>query len=89
MSKTTLKKEKWTLSFNPQLKQIIIREAKKKGVYPVAILEEIVREKFNPYGYTEVKDSLSYVRALREESKAKSDEAFLEEIRQWQKSISS
>jgi len=56
MPKTALKKEKWTLSFDPRLKRLLIKEARKKGVYPVNLLE--------------------------------SDDAFLDEIREWQKSRS-
>jgi hypothetical protein len=37
--------------------------------FTLSILEEIVREKLNPYGYTDVKDSVSYVRAIRKKSK--------------------
>jgi hypothetical protein len=55
----------------------------------VSILEDLVREKFNPYGYTDVRDSVAYVRALRRRSARQFDEAFLEEIRRWQESASS
>ncbi len=85
MPKATLKKEKWTLSFDPKLKDAVIREAKAKGMYPVNFLEELVREKINPYGYTDVKDSVKYVRELRKKSKDKTDEEFLEEILNWGK----
>jgi hypothetical protein len=85
MPKSALKKEKWTLSFNPKLKDAVIREAKAKGMYPVNFLEELVREKINPYGYTDVKDSVKYVRELRKKSKDKTDEKFLEEILRWGK----
>jgi hypothetical protein len=50
MAKAALKKEKWTLSFDPRLKNLLIKEARKKGVYPVNLLEEIVRERYNPFG---------------------------------------
>lgn len=88
MPKTALrlKKEKWTLSFDPHLKRFLIREARKKGIYPVNLLEQVVRERFNPYGYTDVKDSVAYVQELRKGSRTQSDEAFLQEIREWQKS---
>ena len=85
MPKTALRKEKWTLSFDSKLKGAVIREAKAKGMYPVNFLEELVREKVNPYGYTDVKDSVKYVRELRKKSKDKSDEKFLEEILNWEK----
>ncbi len=85
MSKTTLKKEKWTLSFDPKLKEAVKREARAKGMYPVSFLEELVREKINPYGHTDVKESVKHVRALRRKSKDMSDEKFIEEIIRWKK----
>jgi len=85
MSKAALKKEKWTLSFDPKLKKAVIREAENKGIYPVNYLEELVREKINPYGHTDVKDSVRYVRELRKKSKDATDNKFLEEILKWKK----
>ena len=85
MAKAALKKEKWTLSFDSSLKRAVITEANKKGVYPVNFLEEMVREKLNPYGYTDVKDSVAHVRAIRKKSKEVSAKAFLDEIKRWQK----
>lgn len=85
MPKTALKKEKWTLSFDHRLKEAVIREAKTRGMYPVNFLEELVREKINPYGHTDVKDSVEYVRKLRKKSKDKTDEEFLREILAWKK----
>ena len=55
----------------------------------VALLEEIVKEKFNPYGHADVKNSVDYVRMLRRRSRRSSDRRFLEEIRAWQRSASS
>ena len=89
MAKVFLKREKWTLSFDPTLKAFLIRTAKRRNMYPVALLEGIVREKFNPYGHTDVKDSVEYVRMLRRRSRRRSDAAFLREIRAWQRSGSS
>lgn len=88
MAKTTLKKEKWTLSFDGQLKHLLQREAEKLGVYPVNLLEQIVRERFNPYGHTDVARSVAYVREIRKESRNQSDNAFLKGLREWQKSNS-
>ncbi len=85
MGKTSLKKEKWTLSFDQGLKKAIIREAKARGIYPVNYLEELVREKINPYGHTDVKDSVKYIRELRKKIRNKTDEEFLEGILKWQK----
>jgi hypothetical protein len=89
MAKAFLKREKWTLSFDSALKEFVIRTAKRRGVYPVALLEQIVREKFNPYGHTDVEDSVTYLRMLRRRSRRQSDAAFLKEIRAWQRSESS
>ena len=85
MPKASLKKEKWTLSFDPNLKEAVKREAKARGIYPVNFLEELVREKINPYGHTDVKDSVKYVRSIRTKSKDKTDDKFLEEILKWKK----
>jgi len=88
MPKTALKKEKWTLSFDPRLKHLLIKEARKKGIYPVNLLEQVVRERFNPFGHLGVEDSVAYVKEIRKASRGHSDEAFLKEIREWQKSNS-
>lgn len=88
MPKTALKKEKWTLSFDSRLKHLLIKAAQKKGIYPISLLEEIVRDRFNPYGHSDVQDSVKYVKEIRKRSHPQSDEAFLEEIRAWHKSSS-
>ena len=87
--KAKLSKEKWTLSFDAQLKALVKREAKKKGVYPVQLLEEMVKEKLNPFGHQGIEDSVQYVNLLRNKSANKTDEAFLKEIFTWQKQASS
>lgn len=89
MAKAFRNREKWTLSIDAALKEFIIRTAKRRGMHPVTLLEEIVREKFNPYGHADVKDSVEYVRILRRRSWRQSDAAFLREIRAWQRSRSS
>ncbi len=89
MPKNALRKEKWTLSFDPALKSLVVKAAKRKGVYPVTVLENLVREKFNPFGHTDVEDSAAYVAALRRQSRRQSDDEFLNEIDAWQKSRSS
>jgi len=66
----------------------LIKEARKKGLYPVNLLEQVVRDRFNPYGHSDVEDSIAYVREIRKGSHSQSDEAFLKEIREWQKSNS-
>ena len=89
MARAVARREKWTLSFDPGLKDFLVKTARRRGVYPVTLLEEIVKEKFNPYGHTDVKDSVAYVRMLRRRSRRLSDESFLKEVRTWQRSASS
>ncbi len=86
MARSGVKREKWTLSFDPGLKAFLVKTAKRRRVYPVTLLEEIVKEKFNPYGHTDVKDSVAYVAMLRRRSRGRSDKSFLKEIREWQRS---
>ena len=88
MPKTSLKKEKWTLSFDSRLKHFLVREARKKGIYPVSLLEQVVRERFNPYGHSSVGNAGAYVHEMRKRSRSQSDASFLKEIREWQKSNS-
>lgn len=89
MAKASLRREKWTLSFDAELKSFLVRTAKRRRVYPVTLLEDLVREKYNPYGHSAVRDSADYVRMLRRRSRRQSDAAFLREIRVWQRSRSS
>jgi hypothetical protein len=88
MAKATLKKEKWTLSFDPKLKSLVVKAARRKGVHPVNLLEEIVRDRFNPYGHTDVRDSAGYLATMRKASREQTDETFLAELRAWQQSRS-
>lgn len=88
MSKTDLKKEKWTLSFNPLLKRAVHREAQRHGIYPVQYLERLVIEKLNPFGHTDVHDATQYVHELRTHSRKATDEKLLQDIRAWQKNRS-
>ncbi len=85
MGRTKLDKKKWTLTFDQRLKGAVMEEAKRQGVYPVQVLESLVKEKFNPFGHADVRDEASYVRKLRKRDKGKSDKEFLEEIRRWEK----
>ena len=89
MAKSASTREKWTLSFDAELKAFLVQLARRRRTYPVALLEGLVKEKFNPYGHTDVKDSAAYVRMLRRRSRKQSDAAFLKEIRAWQRSASS
>ncbi len=86
MPKSILGKEKWTLTFEPRLKEVVIREARKNGLYPVALLEQLVREKYNPFGHAAIRSGAAYVRSMRRSSRRRSDTQFLQEIREWQKS---
>ena len=85
MPRTALRKEKWTLSFDPALKSVVVKAAKRRGVYPVTLLENLVREKFNSYGHTDVDDSAAYVNVLRRQGRKQSDDAFLAEIEAWKR----
>jgi hypothetical protein len=89
MPKTAHRKVKWTLSLDPVLQRLVVNAARKSGVHPVTVLEDLVREKLNPFGYSNVNDSVAYVTALRKQSRKQSEEAFLAEIDAWQKSRSS
>lgn len=80
VSQTTRRKEKWVLSFNPTLKRSVINTAKLRGIHPVTLLENLVREILNPYGHTSVNDSATYVSALRKQGHKLSDEAILDEL---------
>lgn len=86
MAKSSLKKERWTITFDPDLKNRVQKEARKLHVYPVQFLETLVREKLNPYGFQSVRDSVQYVNAIREKSGRETDKDFLAELRAWQKS---
>ena len=85
MAKASVKKEKWTLTFDRRLKGAVVEEAKKRGVYPVQVLESLVREKFNPFGHGKIKDESAYVRGLRRKDSSKNDKQFLAEVRRWEK----
>jgi hypothetical protein len=85
MSKIKLGKEKWTLTFDRRLKAAVIQEARKRRVYPVQVLESLVRQKLNPFGHADIEDEAGYVRKLRRDDARRSDEEFLEEIRRWEK----
>lgn len=91
MGKAAVKtrREKWTLSFDADLKEFLVKAARRRGMYPVTLLENLVREKFNPFGHTDVEDSREYVRMLRRQSRNRSDAEFLRELREWQGSGSS
>ncbi len=77
---------KWTLLFDSTLKKLVISAARRGNISPATLLENIVREKFNPYGHTDVDDSVAYVITLRKQNRKQCDADFLAEIEAWQKS---
>ncbi len=85
MPKTAIYKEKWTLTFDPTLKNRVQQEARKLHVYPVQLLETLVREGLNSYGLKSIKDSVEYVNSIREKSRGISDQSFLSDLKKWQK----
>ena len=85
MDKNKLKKEKWTLNVDQRVKGVVIKEAKRRGIYPVQFIESLVREKFNPFGHSDIEDEVAYVRKLRKQDNHGSDQTLIEEIRRWEK----
>jgi hypothetical protein len=85
MAKPRLKKEKWTLNVDQKIKGVVIKEAKRRGIYPAQVIESLVREKFNPFGHSDIEDEAAYVRQLRKQDNKGSDRTFIEEIRRWEK----
>lgn len=85
MPKASLKKDKWTITFDHSLKKRVQQEAKRLRVYPVQLLETLVRERLDPYGFQSVVESITYVNAIRKKSALKSDRSFLEDLGKWQK----
>lgn len=81
MPRNSLQKERWTITFDPVLKNRVIQEAQKLRIYPVQLLETLVREQLNPFGFESVRDSLQYVNSIREKNKALSDKKFLSQLR--------
>ncbi len=86
MPKLALKKDRWTITFDPSLKDRVQEEARRLRIYPVQLLESLVRERLNPYGLQSIRDSVDYVNSIREDSAQKSEKGFLSEIKKWQKS---
>lgn len=85
MPKPLHKKERWTLTVDPRLKKVVIAEARRRRVYPSRALEDLIRERFNPFGHTDISDPTTYVRTLRRKSRELTDEAFGEDLKQWEK----
>jgi len=85
MATNRLKKEIWTLNVDRRIKSAVIKEAKRRGVYPAQLIESMVREQFNPFGHTDIKDEAAYVRRLRSKDRHATDKKFLKGIRRWEK----
>ena len=85
MAGAPLKKERWTLTVDRRLKHAILAEAREQGVSPAQVLENLIREKLNPFGHTDVADSVAYVRTLRRESRKLADEEFLADLKKWER----
>lgn len=85
MSGTLPKRERWSFTLDRRLKRAVVDEARRRGVRPTQILEEAIREKFNPFGHTDVLDPTAYVRTLRRKSRKMTDEEFLADIKRWEK----
>lgn len=85
MSAVPLKRERWILTFDRRLKHVILAEARQRGVRPARVLEDLVRQKLNPFGHTDVADPTAYVRTLRRKSRELTDEAFLADLKKWEK----
>ncbi len=79
-----MKKERWTITFDRDLKTRVQKEADKLHVYPVQLLETLVRERLNPFGFQSVQNSIHYVQAIRQTTARKSNKAFLSEMKKWQ-----
>ena len=85
MPRTSLNKERWTLTFDKDLKNKVQDEAEKLRVYPVQLLETMVRQNLNPYGLTSIKNSLSYVNSIRKKSRSTSRSKFIKDLKKWEK----
>ena len=85
MARMSLKKERWTITFDPILKNRVEKEAKKLRVYPVQLLESLVRQHMSPYGFQDICFSVHYVNKIREQSAGRSDKDFLSDLRKWQR----
>ncbi len=88
MPRTSPTKERWTLSVDRRLKKAVFAEARRRKVYPVRVLEDLIRERLNPFGHTDVTDAAAYVGTLRRKSRELTDEAFLVDLKQWEKIVS-
>lgn len=87
MPRSSPKKERWTLTIDQRLKRVVVDEARQRGVRPAQVIEEAVREKFNPFGYTDVTNPAVYVRTLRRKSRKMTDKEFLADIKRWEKLV--
>ena len=79
---------RWTLTVDRRLKQAVMAEARQRRVRPAQVLEDLIREKFNPFGHTDVIDPTAYVRTLRRKSRETTDGEFLANLKRWEKIVS-
>lgn len=70
VEKITLKNDRWTWSLDARNKRLVDKAAKRRGIDHATILEDLVRDKFNPFGHTDVEGSVSYVADLRKQGRA-------------------
>lgn len=54
-------------------------------IYPVQLLETLVRERLNPFGFQSIQNSVEYINTVRSQSKGSSDKKFLNELKTWQR----
>jgi hypothetical protein len=85
MLATVRKKERWTLTVDRRLKQAVVAEAKQRKVRPAQVLEDLIREKFSPFGLSDIPNAVGYVRTLRRRSRELTDEEFLADLKRWEK----
>lgn len=88
MSSLPVKKERWTLTIDRRIKHSVIDEARRRNIRPSRLLEELIKEKLNPFGHTDVVDPTVYVRTLRRKGRKTTDKEFLADLKRWEKVIS-
>ena len=85
MNSSPVKKERWTLTLDRRVKRSVIDEARRRKVRPARVLEDLIKEKLNPFGHTDVMDPTVYVRTLRRKSRKTTDKEFLADLKRWEK----
>jgi hypothetical protein len=85
MSSPPVKKERWTLTLDRRVKHSVVDEARRRKVRPARVVEDLVKEKLNSCGHTDVMDPTAYVRTLRRKSRKTTDKEFLADLKRWEK----